>query len=218
MTDGGDGADVTEAPNGADVTDATEVTAVTEVTDVTDIIDHRVEAALRAPYARILRREEDGGYSCEVLEFPGCYSSGGSAEQAMSQLDEAMALWVESEIEAGNAIPPPLDLDQHSGRLTLRIPPSLHERAVTRAAAERVSLNRLLSSAIASHLGVADGVTDGAGAGVDGSRGEPRSAVLRIAEDDAAYEASAVVDPTIGTATIRELARRVLRELGEPEA
>lgn len=211
-----------EAPNGADVTGATEVTAVTEVTDVTDIIDHRVEAALRAPYARILRREEDGGYSCEVLEFPGCYSSGGSAEQAMSQLDEAMALWVESEIEAGNAIPPPLDLDQHSGRLTLRIPPSLHERAVTRAAAERVSLNRLLSSAIASHLGVANGVADG----TDSGRGEPRSAALRIAEGDAAYEASAVVDDVTGaatggatgTATIRELARRVLRELGEPEA
>lgn len=204
------------------MTGATEVTAVTEVTDVTDIIDHRVEAALRAPYARILRREEDGGYSCEVLEFLGCYSSGGSADQAMSQLDEAMALWVESEIEAGNAIPPPLDLDQHSGRLTLRIPPSLHERAVTRAAAERVSLNRLLSSAIASHLGVANGVADG----TDSGRGEPRSAALRIAEDDAAYEASAVVDDVTGaatggatgTATIRELARRVLRELGEPEA
>lgn len=185
----------------------------------TDIIDHRVEAALRAPYARILRREEDGGYSCEVLELPGCYSTGDNAEQAMTNLDEAIALWVESEIEVGNAIPPPLDIDQHSGRLTLRIPPSLHERAVTRAAAERVSLNRLLSSAIASHLGVAAGVS----AEVDDSRrGEPARTALRIAEGDSAYEASAATDPaadaTTATTTIRELARRVLRELGEPEA
>ncbi len=190
---------------------------------MTDIIDHRVEAALRAPYARILRREADGGYSCEVLEFPGCYSSGDGAEDAMSQLDEAIALWVESELEAGNAIPPPLDLEQHSGRLTLRIPPSLHERAVTRAAAERVSLNRLLSSAIASHLGVAEGVADGVAQGVDSDvdtaagvgRGEPAGGALRIAEGDAAYEASGGAPDT---ATIRELARRVLRELGEPEA
>lgn len=189
----------------------------------TDIIDHRVEAALRAPYARILRREEDGGYSCEVLELPGCYSTGDNAEQAMTNLDEAIALWVESEIEAGNTIPPPLDIDQHSGRLTLRIPPSLHERAVTRAAAERVSLNRLLSSAIASHLGVAAGVSAGVSAEVDDSRrGEPARTALRIAEGDSAYEASAATDPaadaTTATTTIRELARRVLRELGEPEA
>ena len=98
---------------------------------MTDINDHRVDAALRAPYARVLRREEDGGYSCEVLELPGCYSTGDHAEEAMINLDEAIALWVASELEAGNAIPPPLDLDQHSGRLTLRIPPSLHERAAT---------------------------------------------------------------------------------------
>jgi predicted RNase H-like HicB family nuclease len=161
---------------------------------VTDIIDHRVDAALRAPSTRVLQREEDGGYSCEVLEFPGCYSSGGDAQEAMAALDDAMALWVESELEAGNAIPPPLDLEEHSGRLTLRLPPSLHERAATRATAERVSLNRLLSAAIAGYLGV--------------EHEQPRAA-LRIAEERTSYEPS--------TAPIRELAERVLTELDERE-
>ncbi|MCY4505717.1 MAG: type II toxin-antitoxin system HicB family antitoxin [Acidobacteria bacterium] len=70
-------------------------------------IEARVRAAVAAPYTRLFTREEDGRYSTSVLELPGCYSSGDTAEEAMELLDEAIAMWVEAEVECGHDIPPP---------------------------------------------------------------------------------------------------------------
>ena len=117
-----------------------------------------VRDALGAPYSRLLIREEDGSYSAELLEFPGCVASGTSADDAMARLDETMASWIESEIEQGHDIPPPLDTDRFSGELTLRLLPSLHERAALLAQLEGVSLERFLSTAVSHYVGYAAGV------------------------------------------------------------
>lgn len=84
-------------------------------------VEEAVRAALAAPYTRVFIREEDGGYSTSVLELPGCYSSGDTADEAMEMLDEAMAMWVEAEIERGHDIPPPEGVDGYSGQRTLRL-------------------------------------------------------------------------------------------------
>jgi predicted RNase H-like HicB family nuclease len=113
----------------------------------------RIDAALAAPYTRVFRKQEDGGYQAEVLELPGVLTGGITIEEANEFLEEAMTLWIEAELEAGQEIPPPLDPEQFSGRLTFRIPPSMHYEAHLRAALEGVSLNRLLSAAVAHYLG-----------------------------------------------------------------
>jgi predicted RNase H-like HicB family nuclease len=118
------------------------------------VIDEAVAAAQRGPYARVLTREADGGYSAEVLEFPGCLSAGDSAAEAVDNLDEAIGLWVASVVEDGQEVPRPYREAQFSGRLTLRLLPSLHERAAIVAGREGVSLNRLLSTAVAHYVGV----------------------------------------------------------------
>ena len=84
-------------------------------------IGEAVRAALAAPYTRVFIREADGGYSTSVLELPGCYSSGDTAEDAMEMLDEAIALWVEAEVASGHDIPPPEGADGHLGHRTLRL-------------------------------------------------------------------------------------------------
>lgn len=117
-------------------------------------IDEAVRAALAAPYTRLLTREEDGGYSTSVLEFPGCYSSGDTAEEAMEMLDEAIELWVAVEIEDGHDIPSPSRAVEYSGRITLRLVPSIHERAALLARHEGVSLNRYLANAISYYVGL----------------------------------------------------------------
>ena len=117
-------------------------------------IDEAVRAALAAPYTRLLTREEDGGYSTSVLELPGCYSSGDTAEEAMELLDEAIEMWVAVEVEDGHDIPPPSSAEEYSGRLTLRLLPSIHERAAILAERERVSLNRYLANAISYYVGL----------------------------------------------------------------
>ena len=120
------------------------------------IVDHalRVEAAVAAPYTRIIRHDpSDGGYSAYVLELPGVFGGGDTAQEANDSLDEAIRLWVAHELVAGHDIPAPFDPEGFSGRVTLRMTPFLHERAQVRAAIERVSLNRLLEIAISTYLG-----------------------------------------------------------------
>ncbi|MCY4456228.1 MAG: type II toxin-antitoxin system HicB family antitoxin [Chloroflexi bacterium] len=117
-------------------------------------IDEAVRVALAAPYTRLLTREEDGGYSTSVLELPGCFSSGDTPEDAMEMLDEAIELWVAVEVEDGHDIPPPTRAVEYSGRLTLRLLPSIHERAALLAQHERVSLNRYLANAISYYVGL----------------------------------------------------------------
>ena len=117
-------------------------------------IDEAVHAALAAPYTRLLTREDDGGYSASVLELPGCFTSGDTAEETMELLDEAIEMWVAVEVEDGHDIPPPSRAVEYSGRLTLRLLPSIHERAALMAERERVSLNRYLANAISYYVGL----------------------------------------------------------------
>ncbi|MSQ35603.1 MAG: type II toxin-antitoxin system HicB family antitoxin [Dehalococcoidia bacterium] len=120
---------------------------------MTDAPIEIVRAALAAPYNRVLVREEDGSYSAEVLEFRGCYAGGSTADEAMTNLDEAIAGWIMSELDQAHEIPPPIDEENYSGRLTLRILPSLHRIAAMVAQAEGTSLNRVLAAAIAYYVG-----------------------------------------------------------------
>ena len=121
----------------------------------------RVQALLKAPYTRVFVRDEDGTYGTWVLEWPGCYSGGVTAEEAMANLDEAMELWATIMLEDGREIPEPWDPDEYSGRVTLRILPSLHERAASLAALEGVSLNRFLATAIAHYTGYREATAAG---------------------------------------------------------
>ena len=113
-----------------------------------------VAEVLGAPYARVFRAEAEGGFTAEVLEFPGCISAGEDAAEAMRNLEEAIAAWVEAKLMLGAAIPPPLASAEYNGRISLRVPPSLHERVLLLAVAEGVSLNRWLSAAIAAETGM----------------------------------------------------------------
>lgn len=119
-------------------------------------LEDQVERIARRPYARMLIPDvEDGGYVARVLEFPGCLSEGGTPNEAIENIEEALRLVVQVMVESGQAIPEPLSAREYSGRLNLRIPPSLHARATERALVEGVSLNRLLSDAVAQRLGAA---------------------------------------------------------------
>ena len=118
-----------------------------------------IKAAQLGPYARVLIRDDDGRYSGEVLEFPAVSRPGDTAEEAMSNLDEAIELWVGATLDQGEEIPPPLLDADFSGRITLRLLPSIHERASILAGREGVSLNRFLSNAVSYYVGYLTAVT-----------------------------------------------------------
>ena len=73
----------------------------------TETMASRVAEIMRNAYTLVVTRDPEGTYSSEVLEFPGCFSGGDTAAEAVSNLERAMELWIESELEEGRPIPAP---------------------------------------------------------------------------------------------------------------
>ena len=56
-------------------------------------------------YTVVLEKEADGGYVASVPALPGCVSQGDNRAEAMANIREAIALYVEDCREAGDPIP-----------------------------------------------------------------------------------------------------------------
>lgn len=109
---------------------------------------------LKKPYARILTPDEEfGGYTAEILEFPGCVTEGDTADEALGNLEVAAEGWIEATLNANQRIPEPSDSQEYRGRVALRLPRSLHRRAVQLAEREGTSLNQFLVAAVAERVG-----------------------------------------------------------------
>jgi predicted RNase H-like HicB family nuclease len=115
--------------------------------------DPAVQSYLTQPYSRILIPQEGGGFSAEILEFPGCFAEGETADQAYANLEAAAASWVAACLSNGTPIPPALTNYEASGKFALRLPRSLYQRAAKAAAKDGVSLNQFVTAAVAERLG-----------------------------------------------------------------
>ncbi|MBK6318803.1 MAG: type II toxin-antitoxin system HicB family antitoxin [Dehalococcoidia bacterium] len=70
-------------------------------------MEREVQRRVRLPYHRVISGDEAEGYLGEVPELPGCLTAGESAAEALANLDEAIAAWVEAALKAGISIPEP---------------------------------------------------------------------------------------------------------------
>lgn len=113
-------------------------------------------AYLKEPYSRILIPNEDGTFSAEILEFPGCFAEGETANEAIKNLEAAAAAWIEASLAQGLEIPEPETNQGYGGKIALRLPRSLHRQAARMAARDGTSLNQFLVTAIAARLGAED--------------------------------------------------------------
>jgi predicted RNase H-like HicB family nuclease len=57
-------------------------------------------------YTVVLEHEEDGGYVASVPALPGCVSEGDTREEALTNIREAIDLYMEDCRDAGDPIPP----------------------------------------------------------------------------------------------------------------
>lgn len=114
---------------------------------------NKPEDYLKEPYSRVLLPEEDGRFSAEILEFPGCFAQGDNPNDAFNNLEEAAKSWIQASLDQGLDIPSPALNQNYSGKISLRIPRSLHKRAAQLAERDATSLNQFLVSAIASKIG-----------------------------------------------------------------
>jgi predicted RNase H-like HicB family nuclease len=56
-------------------------------------------------YTVVLEQEEDGGYVASVPALPGCVSQGDTRAEALKNIQEAIALYVEDCRDAGDPVP-----------------------------------------------------------------------------------------------------------------
>jgi antitoxin HicB len=101
------------------------------------------------PYELSKEDEEDGFFATHP-DLPGCMSEGETADEAIENLDAARELWIETRLEGGHSIPEPAG-NEFSGRVSLRMPTSLHGQMAKIARREGISLNSLLVHALASY-------------------------------------------------------------------
>ena len=115
-----------------------------------------VSKAGDAPYPILLRplqEDEGGGWLAEIPDLPGCMSDGDTPEEAVRNVLKAQEAWLAVSRELGQNVPKPTPLfEECSGRLTLRLPRSLHRQLSLRARMEGVSLNELVLRLISCGL------------------------------------------------------------------
>ena len=67
-----------------------------------------IEYCLALPYSIELIPDEDGYWFARIPLLPGCISQGASREEALTMIDEAIALWLETALAEGIDIPEPV--------------------------------------------------------------------------------------------------------------
>lgn len=56
----------------------------------------------------LVEPDEDGVFVAEVPSLPGCFSQGGTREEALRNVQQAIAAYLESLRAHGDPIPPPI--------------------------------------------------------------------------------------------------------------
>jgi predicted RNase H-like HicB family nuclease len=114
------------------------------------------EDYMKFPYSRILVPDDNGGFAAEILEFPGCFAEGETADEAMKNLENAALSWIDATMEQGQDIPEPFSVQGYGGKIALRLPRTIHRKAAELAARDGTSLNQFLLSAISARIGAED--------------------------------------------------------------
>ena len=58
-------------------------------------------------HIRPLSEEDGGGYLATVPELPGCMSDGETPQEALENVFDAVACWLEMDRKVGRAVPQP---------------------------------------------------------------------------------------------------------------
>jgi len=100
---------------------------------------------MNLPYTFIIQPYQDDGefyYIGKVLELDGCMTDGETQEKTLANLQNAMEGWIATKLANGFDVPEPLAENNASGKFTVRLPKTLHQRLTHEAKQEGVSLNQ----------------------------------------------------------------------------
>jgi predicted HicB family RNase H-like nuclease len=118
-------------------------------------IKKQAEYYMSLPYTMIVkyRAEQGGYYVASYIELPDLTMTGDTPENAIKELLAEKQEWFEECLKRDIPVPLPLEPQKFSGKVALRMPPSLHESLIRISEFEGVSLNQLMVSALARSVG-----------------------------------------------------------------
>ncbi|TEB07810.1 HicB family protein [Pelotomaculum schinkii] len=96
---------------------------------------------------------DDGGFVVEFPDLRYCVGTGDTIEEAINDSMIAKSEWIKAAFENRITIPEPSSNEDYNGRISLRIPRSLHRKIVETAKQEGVSANQFLSHLISIGMG-----------------------------------------------------------------
>lgn len=96
---------------------------------------------------------DDGGYIAEFPDLRYCVGTGSSIDEAIEDAMIAKEEWIKAAYDHNVPIPEPASNEEYNGRVTLRIPKSLHRRVVETAKVEGISANQFLLYLISQGIG-----------------------------------------------------------------
>ena len=107
-------------------------------------------------YSYSISQVEDHGdiiWLAQSKELKNCLGAGDTQEEALAELEENEAIWLDMAQEKGFPIPEVRveKLPEYSGKLTLRISPKEHELAAKQAQEQKISLNAYICNSIIAY-------------------------------------------------------------------
>lgn len=120
-----------------------------------------IEYYMRLPYKIELHRigpEEGGGFLAEIPDLGRLSTNawGETVAEAYDMLEEIKRSNIEDMLAQGMEVPEPKEEKTYSGRINLRMPPSLHRALAETALRENVSLNSCINNLLHRALGAND--------------------------------------------------------------
>lgn len=106
-----------------------------------------------------LSKEDGGGYLAHIPQLD-CYGDGETVEAAIADVYTVAEDLIEIAGEDGKEVPMPQyyrDMDEFSGKLSIRLPKTLHKQLSLRAKMEECSINQLVATYISMGVGDAYG-------------------------------------------------------------
>ena len=114
-----------------------------------------VDDYMKLDYAFVVlpfSEDDFSGYRAFLIDIPAVESIGATPEEALRDLNDVKKEWFAYALAKSITIPEPNTAFQaamtYSGRVTLRMPKTLHRQVSERATLDGVSLNAYLNSAI----------------------------------------------------------------------
>lgn len=90
---------------------------------------------------------EDGCFVARAPELSGCMTDGETAEEAMNNLQDAIALYLESAKARGVPVPLPFSEKKFSGKFPVRTLPDKHRKIAEAARRAEMSVNEFVVNA-----------------------------------------------------------------------